>query len=60
MIEWMQKALEKLTSEEFAIVMAKVQKQYKQGGKIVSVIRSEKQTQVTVQLTSGEQKLVVL
>ena len=60
MIAWIQKALILLSTDEFQRVLAKVQKQYKQACKIVAIQRSETKTQVTVQLTSGEQKLVVL
>ena len=60
MIQWIEKALTKLSPDELARVMSKIQSQYKQGGKIINVNRSETKTQVTVQLTSGEQKLVVL
>lgn len=60
MIAWIQNALKKLTPDEFQRVLSKVQQQYKQSCKIVAVNRSESKTQVTVQLTSGVQKLVIL
>jgi hypothetical protein len=60
MIAWIQKALKQLSPDELQRVLSKVQQQYKQACKIVAVQRSETKTQVLVQLTSGEQKLVVL
>jgi len=60
MIAWIQKALTQLSPDELQRVLSKVQQQYKQACKIVAVQRSETKVQVTVQLTSGEQKLVVL
>lgn len=60
MIAWIQNALKNLSPDEFQRVLSKVQQQYKQACKIVAVQRSENKTQVTVQLTSGESKLVIL
>ena len=60
MIDWIANALKKLTVDEFNTVLAKAQSMYRQGCKIIAVHRNEHKVNVTIQLASGERKLVVI
>lgn len=58
---WIGKALNKLTLDEFQRAVDKCEQLYHSGMKIVAVNRDESnRPRITVQIDSGEQKLLVL